>query len=79
MKVYVTKYALTKGIIEVDDAKFLYNNHVVIRESRCEPLISPVDWFKTKQEAINRASKMRINKIASLRKRIEELEEMKFD
>lgn len=76
MKAYITKYALTKGIIELDDPDF-YENYIVI--SNIEPLINPVDWFRTKQEAINCAEEMRVNKIASLRKKIAKLESMKFE
>lgn len=76
MKAYITKYALTKGIIEIENPEF-YENYIVI--SNIEPLINPVDWFRTKQEAINRAEEMRVNKIASLRKQIAKLESMKFE
>ena len=76
MKAYITKWALTKGIIEVDNPEF-YENYLVI--SHIEPLINPVDWFWAKQEAINRAEEMRVNKIASLRKQIAKLEIMKFE
>lgn len=76
MKAYVTKWALTKGIIEVDNPEF-YENYLVI--SHIEPLINPVDWFRTKQEAIHRSEEMRVNKIASLRKQIAKLEIMKFE
>lgn len=75
MKAYVTKWALTKGIIEVENPEF-YENYIVI--SNIDPLINPVDWFRTKQEAINRAEEMRVNKIASLMKQIANLESMKF-
>lgn len=76
MKAYITKWALTKGIIEVDDPEF-YENYIVI--SNIDPLINPVDWFRTKQEAINRAEEMRVNKIASLMKQIAKFESMKFE
>ena len=76
MKAYITKWALTKGIIEVDNPEF-YENYLVI--SHIEPLINPVDWFRTKQEAIHRAEEMLVNKIASLRKQIAKFESMKFE
>ena len=34
--------------------------------------------FKTKEQAMERAEKMRLKKIASLKKQIEALEKMKF-
>lgn len=76
MKAYVTKFALTKGIIELDDPEF-YENYIVI--GRLDPMINPVDWFNNRQEAIQRAEEMRINKIASLKKQIANLEAMKFE
>ena len=76
MKAYITKYALTKGIIEIENPEF-YENYIVI--SHIEPIINPVDWFRTKQEAIHRAEEMRVKKIASLRKQIAKLESMKFE
>ena len=75
MKAYITKFALTKGIIELDDPEF-YENYIVI--SNIEPLINPVDWFRTKQEAIRRAEDMRVKKISSLKKQLAKLERMKF-
>lgn len=39
MKAYVTKFALTKGIIELDDPEF-YENYIVI--GRLDPMISQV-------------------------------------
>ncbi len=76
MKAYITKWAITKGIIELDDPAF-YENHIIL--SKYNAIIHPVDWFRTKQEAINRAEEMRVNKIASLRKQIAKLEIMKFE
>lgn len=76
MKAYVTKFALTKGIIELDDPEF-YENYIVI--GRIDPLIKPDDWFKNRQEAVERAEEMRVNKIASLKRQIAKLESMKFE
>jgi hypothetical protein len=76
MKAYITKFALTKGIIEINDPEF-YENYIVI--GRLDPMISPVDWFKNRQEAIQRAEEMRVNKIASLKRQIAKLESMKFE
>ncbi|MBK8191423.1 MAG: hypothetical protein IPK79_13370 [Vampirovibrionales bacterium] len=76
MKTYVTKFALTKGIIELDNPEF-YNNYVVIDD--IQPMVNPVDWFYNKPAAIARAEEMRVNKIASLKKKIAKLERMKFE
>lgn len=76
MKAYITKFALTKGIIELDDPEF-YKNYIVI--GRLDPLINPVDWFNNRQEAITRAEEMRVNEIASLKFQLAKLERMKFE
>jgi hypothetical protein len=76
MKAYVTKLALTKGIIELDDPK-IFEGYVVI--GRLDQLIRPIEWFNNRQSAVECAEEMRINKIASLRKQIAKLESMKFE
>ena len=76
MKAYITKWALTKGIIELDDPE-VFEGYVVI--GRLDPMINPVDWFFNKPAAIERAEEMRVKKIASLRKQIAKLERMKFE
>jgi len=37
------------------------------------------DWHRTKESAIKRAEKMKINKIANVKKQLEKLKEMKFE
>ena len=76
MKVYITKLALTEGIIEVDDPEF-YGEYICF--GRYREFVNPCNWFRTKQEAISRAEEMRVNKIASLMKQIANLESMKFE
>ncbi len=71
MKAYITKWAITKGIIDVDDPE-MYKEYLCI--GPLHDSINAVDWFKTKPAAIERAEEMRVNKIASLRKQIVKLE-----
>jgi hypothetical protein len=75
MKAYVTKWALTQGILEVENPEF-YEKYLCF--GRCKELLNPVDWFNTRPAAIERAEAMRVNKIASLRKQIAKFERMKF-
>lgn len=75
MKVWITKYALTRGIVEAEanapsdrvvkfpNGKILYVGHS----------------YADKKEAIQKADEMRVRKIASLKKQIEKLEKMKFE
>lgn len=79
MKVWITKYALTKGIFEMEvesqseDGKGVYGKvwsdgyHGEGKE-----------WHRTKESAIRRAEEMRQKKIARLKNQIEKLEQMKF-
>ena len=76
MKVWITKYALTRGIfeLEVDSCGI----DVVNGKESLYPYFEG-DWRKTKEEAVLRANCMREQKIKSLKKQIEKLEKMKFD
>lgn len=78
MKAWITKYALTKGILEkeVEDC-----GDGMVRESgnHFPTYYHRTDWHKDKESAIAKAEEMRKKKIASLKKQIEKLEKMKFD
>jgi hypothetical protein len=82
MKVWITKYALTKGIIEVDDAQNCNDASMI----RCPSLGSFAmfhgegkEWHKTKESAIAKAEEMRVKAIATHLKSIEKLEKMRFE
>lgn len=75
MKAYVTKYALSNGIEEVngeiyDDIYFKVEGFYI--------LFKEGEWFETKEDAIKKAEEMRIKKIKSLEKQIERLKNKKF-
>jgi hypothetical protein len=81
MKVWITKYALTKGIIEVDDPKNCNNDLI-----KCLVLGSLIyfigegkEWHKTKERAIAKAEEMRVKAIAAHLKGIAKLEKMRFE
>ena len=81
MKVWITKYALTDGIIETDA------NPVLCGSVCISDTISPVlcrilnegEWHSDKKQAIDKAEEMRQKKITSLKKQIEKLERMRFE
>lgn len=86
MKVWITKYALTKGIFETEvTSKCLdidpTGNMICITEngfnSYCHG--EGKEWNKDKESAIKRADEMKKKKISSLKKQIEKLKNMKFD
>ena len=67
MKVWITKYALTRGIIETENLNNCYSG-------------KEYSWIHyDKNSAIQKAEEMRQKKIASLKKQIEKLERMRFE
>lgn len=77
--VYVTKYALTKGIIKKRGT--IEGNHFfcdAIYESYFNPKSGLPEWCLDEKTAIETAEKMRDKKIASLNKSIKSLKEMTF-
>lgn len=80
MKVWITKYALTRGIIEdegepcgLEWVSASWDNGY-----RCNDF-EQGEWFDTKERAIQKAEEMRQKKIASLKKQIEKLDRMRFE
>lgn len=78
MKVYITKYALTKGILEKESRQC--GDGMIATRERFSAYFhgEGKDWHRTKENAIKRAEEMRMKKIESLKKQIEKLERMKF-
>lgn len=78
-KIFVFKYALTKGIIEVD-AEIKQGTHEKYAKSKNQMNIMwpNRDYVHTKEEALKKAEDMRFKKIESLKKQIVKLEKMKF-
>lgn len=80
MKVWITKYALTKGILEM---KCVQSGDTSVREAG-DPFPTYYhgegnEWHRTKESAIKKAEEMRQKKIDSLKKQIKKLEEMRFE
>lgn len=89
MKVWITKYALTGGIIEAE----IVRRQIVIDEHTKEQVMGYIlcdatgrkygvqfdDFEYSLESAIAKAEEMRQKKIASLKKQIEKLEGMKFE
>lgn len=78
MKVYITKYALTKGIIETEDAEICYNISENMIRSKKYGCFHGNDWHTTKEGAVLRAEVMKKNKIQSLESQVEKLKGLKF-
>ena len=80
MKVWITKYALTDGIIEAEGEPYGLEWVSASWDSgyRCGDF-EQGEWFDTKERAIKKAEEMRQKKIASLKNQIEKLERMRFE
>lgn len=86
MKVWITKYALSRGIFEVEGLELgeKFNNAFAVRTPRfplsCEDyFIQDGDWHKTKESAIKKAEEMLGKKIKSLENEIDIFSRMKFE
>lgn len=82
MKAFITKYALTSGIKEVDDAEISENciSMISVKSLGCFANFhgEGLDWHLTKEAAIFRANEMRNSKIKSLKKAISKIEQLNF-
>lgn len=79
-KVFITKYALTKGIkeIEADIIRSRFENEEYVIDDSYSYFRIGTNAFTDKSEALKKAEEMKIRKIASLRKQIEKLEKLSF-
>ncbi len=77
-KVFITKYALTKGILEKEAEIHDYGHEIAYVKGEFSSYSLGKEAFRTREQAMERAEKMRLKKIASLKKQIEALEKMKF-
>lgn len=81
MKIWITKYALSEGIIEKEGEEcpgFPRMIQIRIPGKASSEFFHKPDWHTSKEEAISRAEEMRQKKIASLQKQIKKLERMTF-
>ena len=71
MKVWITKYALTKGIIEADGELTSSESVNILNRGLSLPThwFYKGDWHSDKQSAIKKAEEMRQKKIESLKSR----------
>ena len=79
MKIFCTKYALTKGV-EEEDAKDCGNDMVQVGGPYPIYLHGEgKEWHHTLEGAKLRAEEMRLNKIKSLKKSLDKFMNMTFD
>lgn len=78
---FITKYALTQGIVEteVEDCFDICDSMVrSFNDMNRVYCYHAPDWHRNRNDAITRAEWMRVRKIASLLKQIAKLDSMSF-
>ncbi len=82
MKIFVTKYALTDGIVEkeaiIKDTPDYHFAEVKYGKFFSKTNLTKKEYFLTMEEALVDAENRRLKKIASLEKQIQKLSKMKF-
>jgi hypothetical protein len=82
MKVWITKYALTKGIYEVEvEGSSSTPSMVVSRQEGTYPMFyhgEGTEWHQTEESARNKANQMVASELISLEKQIQKLRKAKF-
>lgn len=79
MRVWITKYALTDGILEAD--AFEETAGMVVDRSTMHAQFyhgEGREWHRTLKGAQAQAEKMRLNKIKSLKKSLDKFEALRF-
>lgn len=79
MKAYISKYALTKGIFEVEAEECGDITIYILQGYIIGGYFHGIGWHTTRAEAIKRAEEMRLKKIESLKKQIAKLEKKRFE
>jgi hypothetical protein len=87
-KYWITKYALSQGIIEIDDdetkeryVEITESGGLWVRDKRSgyhDTGYYGNDWHKTHEAALKRAEEMRLAKIKSLQKQMDKLQKLTF-
>lgn len=77
-QVFVTRYALTDGVVRRNVIKTYSTGSVVVEGLEFAILYEGKDYQGTEEAALKQADQMRLKKIAALRKQIEKLEKLQF-
>lgn len=80
IKAWITKYALTQGIFEIDARVCSQVSETMIEDNNQQGLhYHGNDWHRTKEEAIKKAENMRTKKIEFIKKQLVVLENLDFN
>lgn len=78
IKAWITKWALTKGIILTGRAEVCADINPGMLDAGALGYHHGHDWHRTEAAAVKRAEEMRIAKVASLKKQIAKLKAKRF-
>lgn len=79
MKVYISKYALSVGVFEVDGELTREGGiSYTPQDGGLRQYYYGSDWHHTKEQAVAKAEDMRIRKLKSLDKQIKKISSIKF-
>ncbi len=78
IKVWISKYAFSKGIYEIETME-PRSSLEIVRDGWAYFHGDGREWHRTRAGAIAKAEEMRLAKIASLKKQIAKLEKLKFE
>lgn len=79
--VWVTKWALTKGIYQATVEDCLTASSDMVKEKKVSHganYFHGLEWHRTKEQAVKQAEEMRVTKLRSLDKQINRIRELKF-
>lgn len=82
MKIWVTKYTLSQGILEIDAEPCHIESMISYKTSSCKIQFfhgEGKEWHRTKNAAVVRAEEMRIAKLKSLDKQMKKVAALKFN
>lgn len=78
-KIWITKYALTKGITEAEAEISMDGRMAVVRSGTFPAYYLLGEWFTTKENAVANANVRLTRKIASVLKQLKKLQALKFE
>lgn len=79
LTVYITKFALTEGIIQAEAEYFSGTECIRVKQGRhMEALFYRGEFFANREDAVKAASGIRDQKLALLKKEVKKLEALDF-
>lgn len=80
MKVYITKYALTEGIVEAEAEVWsdVSDRMISLKTHMPFAIVHKPDWHETRAQAVERAYEMKSKKINSLKKQLKRVDALEF-